>query len=83
MGKTLRAIFDGKVLRPEEPADLKPNARYIVTVEREREPSAAGNIPEYPLTRIRALATDMGASDLARQHQWYAHGGPKDGDGGR
>jgi len=36
MSKKLRVIFDGKVLRPEEPADLKPNAHYIVTIEHEK-----------------------------------------------
>jgi hypothetical protein len=32
MGKTLTAVFDGQVLRPDSPADLKPNARYQVTM---------------------------------------------------
>ncbi len=28
--KTLHAIFDGNVLRPEESVDLEPNARYLI-----------------------------------------------------
>jgi hypothetical protein len=32
---TLHAHFDGKVLRPEEPLDLKPNVRYRITIEDE------------------------------------------------
>ena len=35
MAKSVRAVFDGQVLRPEEPVDLKTNARYLVTIERE------------------------------------------------
>ncbi len=37
--KTIHAIFDGKVLRPEESVDLEPNVRYLVTIERKEEQS--------------------------------------------
>ena len=37
MTKTLRAIFDGNVLRPEGSVDLQPNTWYVVTIEREAE----------------------------------------------
>lgn len=33
MPKTLHAIYDGKVLRPEKPLDLKPNIRVRITIE--------------------------------------------------
>ena len=33
MSKTLEAIFDGEVLRPDEPIDLEPNTRVRVTIE--------------------------------------------------
>jgi len=33
MTRTVTAIFDGDVLRPETPLDLEPNVRYIVTIE--------------------------------------------------
>ena len=42
MPKSVRAVFDGEVLRPEEPVDLKPNARYVVTIEREEEGKETG-----------------------------------------
>lgn len=32
MSKTITAIFDGKVLQPEKPLDLKPNQRYTITI---------------------------------------------------
>ena len=37
MTRTLTAVFDGGVLRPDGTLDLKPNARYRVTVEDEIE----------------------------------------------
>jgi len=74
MSKTLRAVFDGKVLRPEEPADLKPNARYLLTIEREEEAKEAHDGQTYPLTEILRLATDMGVTDLSTRHTEYAHG---------
>ncbi len=81
MAKTLRAVFDGKVLRPEEPVNLEPNTRYVVRVEPEAEPSRARAVSAYPLTEILALATDMGLEDLSSHHR-RAHGGPEDGNGG-
>lgn len=33
MSKTFEAIFDGEVLRPEEPLELEPRTRVRVTVE--------------------------------------------------
>ena len=33
MTKTLHALHDGKVLRPEEPLNLRPNIRVRITVE--------------------------------------------------
>jgi len=35
--KTLHAVFDGKVLRPEDAVNLEPNVRYLVTIEPERK----------------------------------------------
>jgi predicted DNA-binding antitoxin AbrB/MazE fold protein len=33
MSQTVEAIFDGEVLRPDEPIDLEPNTRVRVTIE--------------------------------------------------
>lgn len=33
MTKTVEAVFDGEVLRPDEPIDLEPNTRVRVTIE--------------------------------------------------
>jgi predicted DNA-binding antitoxin AbrB/MazE fold protein len=74
MAKSVRAVFDGQVLRPEEPVDLKPNVRYVVIIEREEERKEKGEEGTYPLTEIGRLATDMGITDLSTRHSWYAHG---------
>ena len=73
MTKALRAIFDGELLRPEEPDDLQPNTRYVVTIER-AEQEKTSDQSDYPLTQLRRLATDMGITDLSTRHSWYAHG---------
>lgn len=89
MTTTVRAVFDGQVFRPDGPVRLEPNARYVLTVEREGAPGGAdGQVQAaYPLSALGALATDMGVTDLASRHDWYARGGADDehgadGDGG-
>jgi hypothetical protein len=80
MARTVRAVFDGEVLRPEEPIDLRPNRTYLVTIEH-ATPSADED-ELYPLTEIGRLATDMGVSDLSSEHSRYAHGRVPDERGG-
>lgn len=33
MSRTVEAVFDGEVIRPDEPLDLEPNTRVRITVE--------------------------------------------------
>ena len=82
MTKSVRAVFDGEVLRPEEPVDLKPNARYLVTIERVDDRKEQGEPGSYPLTEIGKLAVDMGVADLSTRHSWYAHGRLENNGGG-
>ena len=72
--KTLHAVFDGKVLEPEESVGLEVGKRYVLTVERTIEAKAQREEPPYPLTQILEIATDMGVDDLSIRHDWYAHG---------
>lgn len=74
MVRTIRAIFDGVVLRPEGQVDLEPDKLYVLTVEAEGEQVVRGQENNYPLTEIAKLATDMGVSDLSSRHDHYAHG---------
>lgn len=43
MTKTLEAVFDGEVLRPDEPIDLEPNTRVRVTIESAAPPRDKSN----------------------------------------
>jgi hypothetical protein len=73
MSHRIHAIYDGEVLRPENDIDLEPNTRYLLIVEKdERDSSATADAP-YPLTVIQNIATDMGVTDLAENHDRYAH----------
>ncbi len=74
MATTIRATFDGSVLRPDQPADLKADTTYILTIEQEILPEAGEEVEPYPLTQLRELAVDMGVDDLAANHDYYAHG---------
>ena len=38
MTKTLEAVYDGEVLRPDEPLELEPNTRVRVTIEAAERP---------------------------------------------
>lgn len=78
MARTIRAIYDGELLRPEQPVDLQTNKIYVVTIETEAPESPDSGIVEYPLTMIRRLAADAGVTDLAERHDYYAHGRVED-----
>lgn len=73
MAKTIRAVFDGEVLRPERPTDLQPQRTYEITIEREVPPEEGQTAEEYPLTKIAQLAKDLGVEDLSSRHNEYAH----------
>ncbi|HLH26292.1 MAG TPA: antitoxin family protein [Chloroflexota bacterium] len=82
MAQTVRATFDGEVLRPERPVDLQPNTTYVITIEREAPIAESAADEVYPLTVIGRLATDMGVIDLSVHHDRYAHGCLADESGG-
>lgn len=73
MSKTLHAIYDGEVLRPEVKSDLQPNTRYRITIEEEENNGPEADEKAYPLTTLLGVATDMGVTDLATNHDKYAH----------
>jgi hypothetical protein len=62
-------MSDGHVFRPDEPVRLEPDARYVLTVEREGAPAGADGqegSAMYPLSALGALATDMGSRTWRR-----------------
>jgi hypothetical protein len=74
MVRTLTAIFDGEVLRPEEALDLKPNARYRVTVESEESQEQGLNAWDL----LEEFAGSVEApKDWAAEPDHYLHGTPK------
>lgn len=70
MAKTLTAVFDGKVLVPDEPAELEPDQRYGIVPEPEREVSIWDVLDEMSGT------VEM-PEDWALEHDHYIHGTPK------
>lgn len=73
MAKTIRAVFDGEVLRPEHPTDLEPTKTYEITIEREVPAENSQTRDDYPLTQIAKLTMDLGVEDLSIGHDRYAH----------
>jgi len=73
--KTLHAVFDGEVLRPEAAVDLEPNARYLVTIERKEESG------EQSLWDVlsRFSGTVEGPEDWSEEHDHYVYGTPRRG----
>lgn len=78
MDKTLTAVFDGSVLRPDDSADLEPNTRYVITIHRIELPASqedAWDVLEENAGSIEA------PSDWAAEHDHYLYGTPKRGSG--
>lgn len=74
MKRTVTVVYDGEVLRPEEPLELEPNQRYQVTIE---ERDLAGD-ELYPLRKYLKYARDLDMpADFAEQHDHYLYGTPK------
>ncbi len=71
MTKTIEAVFDGKVLHPEDPLTLKPNTRVRITIETLE--SATGEAPSF-LDTARTLNLD-GPPDWAMNLDAYLYDG--------
>ena len=76
MSTTLYAMFDGEVLRPDQPLPFAPNTRLRVTVEEEQ--------PEQPpasfLRTAQSLNVD-GPPDWSARLDDYLYGEESDRDG--
>ena len=73
MKRTITVTYDGAVFRPQEPLDLEPNTRYVLTLE--------GETPEdedRPLLKYLELARELDLPpDFAAQRHHYLHGHAK------
>jgi hypothetical protein len=75
MSKTLTAVFDGKVLVPDEPAGLEANRRYEVSVsDPSDEPvfKDAWDVLDYYSGSVKDAPEDW-----SLEHDHYIHGTPK------
>jgi len=70
--KTMHAIYDGKVLRPEEPVNLEKNVRYLITIERKEK--AGQNLWD---TLSEFSGKVEGPDDWSKEHDHYLYGVPK------
>ena len=77
MVETIEAIFDGKVLRPENPLTLEPNTRVRVTVET-LEPDTRESTSF--LETAQSLNLD-GPRDWAENIDSYLYGGERRHEG--
>lgn len=80
MTRTFQAIFDGKVLCPEEPIDLEANSHYLLTIEPMEEVEKVKEVDEVEndlAFNLSSLAVKTGIPDLAAEHDHYLYGTPK------
>ncbi len=70
----LEAVYDGKVLRPVQPLDLKPNTRLCITVET-KEPEAKPNRSFLQTARLLELE---GPADWSSRIEEYLYGDDAD-----
>jgi hypothetical protein len=74
MGKTITAVYDGRVLHPESPSDLEPDKRYLITIQSELPSDAEGDAWDI----LEALTGALEApDDWAAEHDHYLYGAPK------
>jgi len=74
MEKTIEAVFDGKVFRPEGSVDLEPNKPYLLLVTEKKE--CAGFSDAWEVLGRLAGTVDA-PEDWAQEHDHYLYGSPK------
>jgi hypothetical protein len=74
MKKTLTAVFDGQVLHPDSTLELKPNSRYVITIENTLPEATSGDAWDV----LEGLAGTIEAPpDWSGEHDYYLYGTPK------
>lgn len=77
MTKTVHAIFDGKVFRPEKEVQLKSNQRYRLKIEPLAKDELIESVETDSAFDLASLAVKTGITDLATNHDHYLYGMPK------
>jgi predicted DNA-binding antitoxin AbrB/MazE fold protein len=75
MSRTIEAIFDGEVLRPQEPLELQPNTKVRITIE---ESTTAKLNPRSFLQTARSLNLE-GPADWSERIEEYLYENRTDG----
>jgi len=73
MTKTIHALFDGKVFRPEDAIDLKINKRYRLKIEPLWDEELIEGVENDPAFDLASLAVNTGIADLASNHNHYLY----------
>ena len=76
MTKTLEAVFDGEVFRPESKIGLMPHKHYILIVSEKAEEPSDSNAWDI-LGRLTGSVE--APEDWAREHDHYLYGVPRKG----
>jgi hypothetical protein len=74
MGKTMTAVFDGRVLHPDSPSDLVPDTHYLITIQDVPPPVAELGAWDVLATLVGTLEAP---ADWAAEHDHYLYGTPK------
>ena len=75
MSRTVEAVFDGEVLRPDEPLELEPNTRVRITIEEEKP---APNPKRRSFLRTARSLNLEGPPDWSERIEDYLYGSPND-----
>jgi hypothetical protein len=77
MTRRITAVFDGKVLRPDQPVDLVENRHYTVTIS-EAIPDDRTGADAWELLD-QATGSLEAPHDWAEEHDHYLYGAQKRG----
>ena len=69
MSKTIEAVFDGEVLRPDEPLELQPNTRVRLTIDK----LAVDTHEPRSFLRTARLLNLQGPSDWSERIEEYLY----------
>lgn len=72
--RTVTAIYDGQVLRPETPLDLTVNGRYVLSIT---PVEAAAHQRDAWTVLNEHMGSVEAPSDWALEHDHYLYGTPK------
>jgi hypothetical protein len=74
VNETISLVYDGRVLRTDDPVGLEPDARCEIAIQVEVPSPRRGTFGEF--LRSIAGATD-GPGDWSVEHDHYLYGTPK------